>query len=52
MVRQINPFYTPPYGVEYGNMVNFEPFDHNGTVFAPKQSLYQKVAVGKENLKM
>ena len=37
---------------EYGYLVNFEAFDHNGTVFAPKQFWYQKVAMGMENIKM
>ena len=30
----------------------FEAFDHKGTVFAPKQYVYQKIAMGVENLKM
>ena len=35
-----------------GNVGNLEDVDRNGTLFAPKQSLYQKVATGMENLKM
>ena len=27
-VRQITRFHVPPYGAEYGNLVNFEAFDH------------------------
>ena len=33
-------------------MGNFEAIENNGTAFAPKQCLYQKVAVGMENQKM
>ena len=33
-------------------MGNIEPVEKNGTTFAPKQCLYQKVAVGMENPKM
>ena len=32
--------------------VNFEAFDRRGTVFAPKQCEYEKVAMGVENVKM
>ena len=49
---QITRFRPPPYKADNGNFGNFETFDHHGTVFAPKQSLHQKVAVGMENLKM
>ena len=31
---------------------NFQAVENNGTAFAPKQCLYQKVAVGMENPKM
>ena len=31
---------------------NFEVVNHNGSVFAPKQSLYQKVAMGIQKFKM
>ena len=49
--------YVPPnnlvlctaYRAEYGNLGNFEAVENNGKVFAPKQCLYQKVAVGMEN---
>ena len=51
-VRQVTQFHVSPYFAEYGNLVNFEAFDHNGTVYAPKQCLYQKVAMGMEKLKM
>ena len=40
------------YRAENGNLGNFEAVENNGTAFAPKQSLYQKVAVGMENPKM
>ena len=52
MDRQIARFRVPQFWAEYGNSVNFEAFDHNGTVFAPKQRLYQNVAMGMENLQM
>ena len=35
-----------------GNLGGFEAVDHNVTAFAPKQCLYQKVAMGMENPKM
>ena len=35
-----------------GNLGNLEAVDHNGTVFAPKQCLYAKVAMGMENPKI
>ena len=40
------------YRAENGNLENFEAVEKNGTVFAPKQSLDQKVAVSMENPKM
>ena len=40
------------YRAENGNLGNFEAVGNNGTAFAPKQCLYQKVAVGMENIKM
>ena len=49
---EIIEFPATPYRAEYGNLVNCEAFDFNGTVFAPKQCLYQKVATGMGNLKM
>ena len=51
-VLQITRFHTQTYGAEYGNLVNLEALNHNGTVFAPKQCFNQKVAMGVENLKM
>ena len=39
-------------GAENGNLGKFEAVDHNGTAYAPKQYLYQKVAMGMENPKM
>ena len=36
---------------ERGNLGNFEAVESNGTGFAPKQCLYQKVDVGMENQK-
>ena len=47
-----NPVSCPAYRAEIGNLGNFEVVENNGTAFAPKQSLYQKVAVGMENPKM
>ena len=35
-----------------GNLGIFEAVEDNGTVFAPRQCLHQKVATGLENLKM
>ena len=35
-----------------GNLEIFEVVEDNGTVFAPKQCLHQKVDMGLENLKM
>ena len=50
------PAYTPVsstvYRVENGNLGNFEAVENNGTAFAPKQCLHQKVAVGMENAKI
>ena len=50
--RQITQFYTPPYGTDSGNLGKFEAVDHHGTVFPPRQCLYQKVAVVMQSLKM
>ena len=33
-------------------MVKFGAADHNGTAFAPKECLYQKVAMAMQSLKM
>ena len=40
------------YRAENGNLRNFEAVEDNGTAFAPKQCLYQNVAVGMENPQM
>ena len=45
-----NPVSCAAYRAENGNLGNFETVENNGTAFAPKQGLYQKVAVGVENL--
>ena len=42
-VRRISRCHVPPYWSDFGSLIYFEVFDHNGTVFAPKQCLYQKV---------
>ena len=47
-----NPDSYTAYRAENGTLGNFEAVDHNGTVFAPKQCLYQKVAMYMENPKM
>ena len=47
-----NPVSCTVYRAENGNLGNVEAVENNGTAFAPKQSLYQKVAVGMENPKM
>ena len=49
---QILRVHTPPYRADNGNLVKFEVVDHLVTVFAPKQCLYQKVAVVLQNPKM
>ena len=40
------------YRAENGNLGNFETVKNNGTTFAPKKCLHQKVAVDMENPKM
>ena len=47
-----NPVSCNAYRAENGNLGKFEAVENNGTAFAPKQCLYQKVAVGMENPKM
>ena len=47
-----NPVSCNAYRAKNGNFGNSEAVENNGTAFAPKQSLYQKVAVGVENPKM
>ena len=49
--RQIHPVSCTVYRAENGNLGSLEPVENNGTAFAPKQCLSQKVAVGKENSK-
>ena len=49
---EIIRFHAPSNRADNGNLGNFEPVDRNGTVFAPKEHLYQKVAPCKEKLKM
>ena len=50
--QQITRFHAPPYRAENGDLGNFEAVDRNGTAFAPKECLLQKVATCMENLKM
>ena len=40
------------YRAENANLGKFEDLENNGTAFASKQSLSQKVVVGMENPKM
>ena len=47
-----NPVLCTVYGAEIGNLGNFEAVENNGTTFAPKQWLYQKVDVDMENSKI
>ena len=47
-----SPISCTAYRAENGNLGNFEAVDHNDTVFAPNQCLYQKVTMGVENPKM
>ena len=49
---QILRVYTPPYGADNGNLGTLEAVDNLGTVFAPKQCIYQNVAVVMQNPKM
>ena len=49
---QIHTVSCTSYRAENGNVENFETVENNGTAFAPKQCLYQKIAVGMENIKM
>ena len=50
IIRRIAPPCTA-YRADNGNLGNFEAVVHNGTVLPPKQCLYQKVAMGMEDLK-
>ena len=47
-----NPVWFTSYSAENSNLANLEAVENNGTDFAPKQYLHQKVAVGMENPKM
>ena len=47
-----NPLSCTACRTENGNLWKFEAVENNGTAFAPKQSLHQKVAMGMENPKM
>ena len=47
-----NPVSCTAYRAEVGNLGNFEVVESNGTAFASKQCLYQKVSVGMENTKI
>ena len=44
--------HATPYRADNGNFGKFGATYFFGTVFAPKQCLYQKVATGIESLKM
>ena len=46
-----NPVSCTAYMAENGNLGKFEAVENNGTAFAPKQSLYQKVAECMDNQK-
>ena len=46
------PILCTSYTAENANLGIFEAVENNGAAFAPKQSLYQKVAVGMKYLKM
>ena len=43
---------TPSNMAENGNLGKFGAGDHNGTVFAPKECSYLKVAMGMQSQKM
>ena len=46
------PFHWGQYMAQNGNIRNFRPTNLQGTVFAPKQWLYQKEGTGMESSKM
>ena len=52
MTRQITWFNASLKSQKKGKLGIFEPVENNGIVFAPRQCLHQKVAMGMENLKM
>ena len=47
-----NPVSCTAYTAVNGNLGNIEAVENNDTAFAPKQCLYQKVAVGLESSKL
>ena len=49
---ETTPFYGRKYRAQNGNMRNLGPTNPHGTVFAPKQWLYKKEAMGIESSKM
>ena len=50
--QQSTPFHGGQYRAHNGNMRNFGPTNPHGTVFVPKQWLYEKEATGMESSKM
>ena len=49
---QATPSQASPYSAVNGNLRQFEATYRHGTVFAPTQCAYQKVAMGKESRKI
>ena len=49
---QTTRFHAAPYKADNENLRKFEATYRHGTMFAPKQYLFQKEAVGKENSQM
>ena len=52
MGRHTTPSHVSQYRAENGNLVKSGSTFHHGTVFAPKQCLYQKEVSGMESPKM
>ena len=52
MGQQIACFLAAPYRANNGNLCKIGASYRHGTVFAPKQYLYQKEALGKETPKI
>ena len=52
MKPQITHIHVSPYGVDNPNFRNFGVSYRHGTVFAPKQYLYQKKALGMQSTKI
>ena len=50
--HQTSAVHGGQYRAENGNLCKFESTYRHVTVFAPKQCLYQKEAIGMESLKM